>query len=102
MVANALGWAALWLLALFVLGAVAFPLMHRLMPGLPSRGVAMSPALGLLLVSYVAWLLASVHLMPFGRGALLLAVALDRAPLGVVGDGLAAARRSAGCGAMAA
>ena len=30
MVANALGWAAIWLLSLLVLGAVAFPLMHRL------------------------------------------------------------------------
>jgi YYY domain-containing protein len=75
-VASALGWAAIWLLWLLLLGAVAFPLAHRLMPGLPSRGVAMSPALGVLLISYVAWLLASLHLVPFGRGALLLALAL--------------------------
>ncbi|MGI8855170.1 MAG: DUF2298 domain-containing protein [Thermomicrobiales bacterium] len=76
MVGSALGWAALWLLWLLVLGAVAFPLAHRLMPGLPSRGVAMSPALGMVLVAYLAWLLASLHLVPFGRGALLLALAV--------------------------
>ena len=34
MVASAFGWAAAWLACLLALGAVAFPLAHRLMPGL--------------------------------------------------------------------
>lgn len=76
MVGSAFGWAAIWLLWLLILGVAAFPLAHRLMPGLASRGVALSPALGMLLVSYVAWLLASLHLVPFGRGSLLGALGL--------------------------
>jgi len=65
-----------WLICLFALSAVAFPLAHRLMPGLASRGAALSPALGLLLVSYISWLLASMHLVPFGRMSLLLSVGI--------------------------
>ncbi len=67
MFASALGWAAAWLLALFTLGVIALPLAYRLMPGLPSRGIALAPVVGLLLVSWVSWALASVHLVPFGR-----------------------------------
>lgn len=73
MIASSLSWAALWLLWLLLLGLVAFPLTYRVLPGLPSRGVAVSPAFGLLLASYLSWLLASVHLLRFGRSSLFVA-----------------------------
>lgn len=76
MVADAFAWAGVWLACVLILGTVAFPLARRLMPGLTSRGAALSPALGMLLVSYVSWLLASVHLVPFGRTSVVLAVGI--------------------------
>ncbi len=74
MLASAVGWAAMWLLWLLILAVIAFPLAYRLMPGLPSRGMALAPVVGLLLVSWVSWALASVHLVPFGRVSLLCSV----------------------------
>jgi len=76
MLASALGWAAAWVGWLVILAIVAFPLTYRLLRGLPSRGIAFSPIVGLLLVSYLSWMLASVHLIPFGRGSLLGAVGI--------------------------
>ncbi len=76
MLASALGWAAAWVGWLAILAIVAFPLTYRLLRGLPSRGIAFSPIVGLLLVSYLSWMLASVHLLPFGRGSLLGAVGI--------------------------
>ena len=58
----------LWLLAVEALGLAAFPLCWLLMPGLADRGYGVAKILGLALVSYVAWLAASVGLAPFGRG----------------------------------
>jgi len=76
MLASAFGWAAVWVGWLAILAIVAFPLTYRLLRGLPSRGIAFSPIVGLLLVSYLSWMLASVHLIPFGRGSLLGAVGI--------------------------
>lgn len=70
MIAESLRWAGTWLGIVLLLSFVAFPLAHRLLPGLPSRGVALCPPLGVLLVSYLAWLAASLHLAPFGRASL--------------------------------
>jgi YYY domain-containing protein len=57
-------WLA-WLLALEVLGLAAFPLLFRMLPGLPDRGFALAKTLALLLVAYGAWLLGSFHLLAF-------------------------------------
>ncbi len=76
MLASALGWAAAWVAWLAILAVVALPLTYRLLRGLPSRGIALSPVVGLLLVSYLSWLLASVHLVAFGRVSLLCAVGI--------------------------
>jgi YYY domain-containing protein len=48
-----------WLLALEALAFACFALLFRLLPGLPDRGFALAKMLGLLLVAYGAWLLAS-------------------------------------------
>ncbi len=71
MLASAVGWGAAWLLWLLILAVIALPLTYRLMSGLPSRGIALAPVVGLLLVSWVSWALASLHLVPFGRPSLL-------------------------------
>ncbi|MFN2138377.1 MAG: DUF2298 domain-containing protein [Candidatus Promineifilaceae bacterium] len=68
--------AAIWWLAVMLLGWLAFPLTYVVLRGLPDRGYALSRILAVLVVSYFAWLTASVGLLPFARPTLLLAVAL--------------------------
>jgi len=61
-----LAYAAIWWLVLFLLGLVSFPLVSRVCHKLPDRGYAISKPLGLLLVTYFSWMLASVKLVKFG------------------------------------
>ncbi len=68
------GWAArlpivAWLLTLEALALAAAALCWSLFPQLPDRGFAAAKALGLVFVSYVAWLGASVQLVRFGLGS---------------------------------
>ncbi|MBC7225060.1 MAG: DUF2298 domain-containing protein, partial [Anaerolineae bacterium] len=51
-----------WYLALAVLGAAALPLTYFLFRRLRMRGYLFARTLGLLLVGYLNWLLASLHL----------------------------------------
>jgi len=67
-IGESVRWAAAWLGWLILFAVVAWPLAARLFPASPSRGLAFAPALGWLLVSYLAWLASSLHLVPFGRG----------------------------------
>ena len=79
MVRESVAQAAIWFFWLLVLGVAAFPLAMRLFPTLPSRGIALAPAFGLLLVGWLAWLGASVRLVPFGRVSLFGAVGVTAA-----------------------
>jgi len=66
--------AAVWWLALILLGWVAFPLAFITLRGLPDRGYALARILSLLFVSYVAWLAASINWLPYTRSTLWLAI----------------------------
>ena len=55
---------ASWWLIIQVLGLAAWPLAFRLLRWLPDRGYTLAKPLGLLLVSYVLWLLASLRILP--------------------------------------
>ena len=57
---------SVWLLVT-VLGLAALPFAELLFPRLPNRGVVFALPLGLLLVAYPVWLLASLHVVPYGR-----------------------------------
>ncbi|HWQ15351.1 MAG TPA: DUF2298 domain-containing protein, partial [Roseiflexaceae bacterium] len=76
----------LWLLALEALGLACFALLFHLLPALPDRGFALARTLGLLLVAYLAWLLASLGagdgrpLVPFGPGGVWLCAAALMVP----------------------
>ncbi len=64
------GWAnrhplLAWFLALEGLALAAFPLVSRCFARLPDRGWLVARAVGLLLVAYPAWLLASLRMAPF-------------------------------------
>ncbi|MBI2886385.1 MAG: glycosyltransferase family 39 protein [Chloroflexi bacterium] len=65
----------MWLLALEALGLLTLPLAFGLFSSFPDRGYLVAKGLGLLLVGYVTWLLASLHLLPFARGTAILAMA---------------------------
>ncbi len=67
--------AVVWAVALILLGWAAFPIAFTALGGLPDKGYALSRVLGLLLLSYLPWLAASLKLLPFTRGTILLALA---------------------------
>lgn len=66
--------AILWYLTLSLVGWLAFPLAFRLLPGLADRGYAFTRTLGLLLWSYIFWLLASLGILRNDPGGLLFAL----------------------------
>lgn len=59
--------ASLWWLLLTLLGWLAFPWVYSLFPKLHYRGYGISKTVGLLLWSYLVWLLASLRIAPFTR-----------------------------------
>ncbi len=63
-----------WWLAVILLGWLAFPVTFVTFPVLPDRGYALARILSLLIVSYLAWLLASLKWLPYTRTTLWLAV----------------------------
>ncbi|MBI4202142.1 MAG: hypothetical protein HY532_03385 [Chloroflexi bacterium] len=63
-----------WLLALELLGLLALPILYVLLPRLPDRGFAFTKPIGLILVFYPLWLLASTPLVPNSRGTIIVIV----------------------------
>ncbi len=59
-----------WLISQ-ALGLLGLVWVRRLLPSLPDQGYAFAKPFGLLLLAYMAWLLAMLGLAPFGRGLLL-------------------------------
>jgi YYY domain-containing protein len=68
-----------WWVVLLLLGAAAMPLTTQLLRRLPDRGYAFSKMIGLLVVSYLFWLAASLGIAGNNYGGILLAV------LGLIG-----------------
>ncbi len=56
-----------WWLALALLGCLAFPLSFATLRGLSDRGYIFGKLLGMLLLAYLAWLLACLHLVAFSH-----------------------------------
>jgi len=67
-----MGWFFSWYLTISLLGWLAFPIVYRLFPALPDRGYSFSRTIGLLIWSYVFWLLTSLGLSQNDTGGLLL------------------------------
>jgi YYY domain-containing protein len=69
-------WAVLsWWLVIQALGLAVWPLAFRLFRWLPDRGYMFAKPLGLLIVSYLFWLLASLRLLPNTIATLLIVFA---------------------------
>jgi YYY domain-containing protein len=73
--ANSLA-PVLWWLTLQAFGLLAAPILWLALHRLPDRGYGLSKALGLLAVSWIAWLLAGFQLLPWTRLTILLAFLL--------------------------
>ncbi len=83
-----------WWLVIQLFALAALPLAWRLFGRLPSRGYPLTKALGLLLVSYLLWLGAILHLLPNDIGGIAVAfLAVLAVSIWIGGDGL---RRSDG------
>jgi YYY domain-containing protein len=68
----------MWYLAVGLLGAVVYPLLRLALPGLDDYGYPLARTAGMLLLSYVVWLVGSARI-PFSRltiGVALLALTL--------------------------
>ncbi|MBI4289696.1 MAG: hypothetical protein HY671_14865 [Chloroflexi bacterium] len=65
---------ALWWLLSLSFGLIGLSFTFYLFPHLPDRGYAFGKVLTLLFVSYLLWLLASAHLLPNARPAIIVIV----------------------------
>lgn len=65
-----------WYIIITLTGWLVFPLAFRLLPALADRGYGVSRALGLLLWGYLTWLLASLGILKFSSGSLLLTLGM--------------------------
>ncbi len=74
-----------WLLAAEVIGLAALPLGLVLFRPLAGRGYLLTKALGLLLVSFGAWLMASIGIMEFSRASVVVALLIVAVISAVVG-----------------
>ena len=68
--------ALTWLIAIELLGVLAFPITFGLFSRLPDRGALLSKPLALLLCSYIFWLVGHTQLIPNTRPTVLVIVLL--------------------------
>lgn len=59
----------LWYFSVGLLGLAVYPLARYLLPGLADKGYPLARTIGLLLLSYLAWLAGSIRI-PFTRGTI--------------------------------
>ena len=71
-----IAYALIWWLVVAAVGLAAFPLVSRICSGLQDRGYAISRIVGLLLVMYFSWLLASANLVKFGYANIAISLSL--------------------------
>ncbi|MCA2000864.1 MAG: DUF2298 domain-containing protein, partial [Chloroflexi bacterium] len=73
---NQFAGALVWYLFIFLLGALAFPLVFLVFPWLPDRGYPLSRMAALLALAWLVWILGSFKILPFSRSTLLLCIGL--------------------------
>jgi YYY domain-containing protein len=59
-------YAICWWLIIEVIGWLSFPLVSRVCGSLADRGYAISKLVGMVLLTFLCWLISSLHLLPFG------------------------------------
>ena len=66
----------IWFVWIQILAILALPISAMLFKPLPDKGYILAKPLGVLLVAYVTWLLASLEWMPFSRNSILFSALL--------------------------
>ena len=66
----------LWILAMYLGTIATLPIGLMVFRGLPDHGYLLARPLGLLLLAYIPWVLASLKWMSFGRGSIVLGALL--------------------------
>lgn len=65
-----------WLLTIELIGLAAFPIGFLFFSFLPDRGYSFSKILGLLLMGYLLWIGATIHIIPNARWSIILILSL--------------------------
>lgn len=65
-----------WWVVLEVIGLVTFPLVARVCSGLRDQGYSISKILGLLILTFLVWMLSSLRLLSFGFGSIMVSFAI--------------------------
>ncbi|MEA1959012.1 MAG: DUF2298 domain-containing protein [Chloroflexota bacterium] len=66
--------ALVWFITVEILSLIFLPVTFLLFKRLPDRGYAFSKALSILLITFVVWLLSSIHILPNMQWAIILVV----------------------------
>ena len=66
----------IWYLIINLLGWISFPIAHRFLPALPSKGYSFTKILGLLLWGFIFWFLTSIGLLTNNLSGQLFALAI--------------------------
>ncbi|MCC7353980.1 MAG: glycosyltransferase family 39 protein [Anaerolineae bacterium] len=81
---TTIGAVVFWWLAVFLIGLIAWPLTYIVFGNLRDRGYVFARGLGILIIAYINWLLASLRLMRNALPTLLLAALLVAVCSGVL------------------
>jgi YYY domain-containing protein len=73
-----------WYLAILLIGWLAWPLAFLAFGGLSDKGYALARTVGLLIVTWLVWIVASYRVLPFTRGTILLGLLVMAAASGLV------------------
>ena len=73
---NQLVGVAVWYAAIFLIGALTFPLVYACFPRLADGGYGLSKAVGLLLVAWLAWATSSLKIPLWSQAGVMLTLAL--------------------------
>jgi len=72
--ANQAAGVVIWYAALFVFGAIAFPLVFAVMPKMADGGYGVSKLVGLLIVAWFSWAVSSLKMPLWSQGGILLSL----------------------------
>jgi YYY domain-containing protein len=60
-----------WFLIIEIIGLISFPIVLFTCPNLNDKGYSLSKTLGILLLTFVTWILVSLHILKFGQFSIL-------------------------------
>jgi len=66
----------IWWLLVEVIGLLSIPIVFRICKNLPDNGYSISKILGMLLVTYIAWIIVNVGVLEYGIFSILLSVSI--------------------------